>query len=478
VPFFVLLASLVLDAGISPLASRILEYRFLTVTDVAQPEEIPAAVMLIMVNAISIAIGMYVAWFLWDRVGPMRRPLQGLGYSTQICCRAWKASFAMFIFGALCSAIVFLFLLRDYSLLQLAIGRALFSAEEAVRNPFYNYARVLSSFMVIGAWGMLLFSARKRVQMRLAIMANLGVVLLQMIYGGRLKMITSLLAVAVLYHYGVRHIRFRNMIFLVFGTLIGLLGIQFLRFQSGGFGAAFLGITSDIILTTSINEAAFAIRMFPDEIPFIGWGVSVGSLSHLFPTLGDHIPWAENLWFTLVDYFFGGKNPMMGIGGEHYTPSAEHYMQFGLLGVVFFGVFFGVFYGYLFAWQKKQSRNLFILMFCTYFLISFFASLLDGRMAARLGGMGFEALLPIGILAAIVYTRRYSEIIVLGPLSLCAISFFLRRLFDLDIFDYTFAFALLFAYLVSLKFIGIANPRNERWLSRAPVKGWVSRGTF
>jgi hypothetical protein len=367
----------------------------------------------------------------------------------------------MFLFGTLCNALVLRFLLGEKSLGQLAFERALLTAEDVVWNPFYNYARLLSGTMSIGAWGMLLFSGKDQIRKQVAIAANFLVVLFPVIFGGRMSLIRDVLALAVLYHYGVRRIRLRHIAIVATVLIVGLSAIQFLRYRVAGLSEALVANLADVFVTGGINEAAFALRMFPEQIPFLGLGGLIGPLSHLFPTLGDHLPGARSIWMFLVDYLFGGRNPARGIGGEHYAPAAEHYMLFGFSGVVLLGLAYGLLYGHLFVWQKRQPENLFILMLVTYAWKAFFVSVIDGKMAAWVGGMGFGALLPVGVLAATTYSHRMSEIALFGPLYLCALSFFLKRLSGLDLFDYTFAAALVPAYIISLKVIGRASPTRE-----------------
>ncbi len=477
-PFLVPVGVVILDLGITPLMAQFMGYRTISVAGLAWPEEVPAAAALILLNAFAIAMGMVIAWHLWDRNQPPMKSYSVIQYSPNTSARAWKISFAMFLFGASCHAVVLHFLLSDNSLLKISAERALFSSEQTLLSPYYNYARLLSETMIIGAWGMLLFYGKTRIRKQLAIIANSLTILLHMLYGGRMAVIMTLLAIMILYNYGIKPMRPKQIALFVVLALIGLLPIQFMRLQAIGFKDAFLGIISDISITGSINEAAFALRAFPERVPFLSWGVLFGGLGHLFPTLGDHIPWAKNLWISIVDYMFAGQNPSGGIGGEHYAPAAEHYMQFGLKGVIFLGLAFGLLYGRLFVWQKQQPRNLFLLMFSTYIFMAFFVSIMDGKMAPWVGRMGFGVLLPVGFITAMTVGRRWSELALIGPLFLCALSFFLRRLVDSDIFDYTFAAALVPAYLISLKFINRANPSTVRIWRGAFGKVVESEATF
>ncbi len=100
-------------------------------------------------------------------------------------------------------------------------------------------------------------------------------------------------------------------------------------------------------------------------------------------------------------------------------------------------------------------------MFTAYAYISFFASLIDGKMISYIGGMGFSVLLPVDILASVTYGRGWDKLAVFVPLYFCLLSFFLKRLSHWEIFDFTFAAALVPAYLLLLKFIAVSSPAAD-----------------
>ena len=465
VPFIVLTAITVLDVGVSPITGRFLGHPNITSLGFVGPGEVPGAIRLILINTLVIAVGMALAWWIWDRKKPAQNRVARVDYSPATTAMAWKASLALFLFGGFCNLVVLAFLLRGYSIFEIAPSRLVFVAEDVVFNPIYNYARTLSDTLTIGAWGMLLFSGKDKGLLRLALIANAADIFLHVLFGSRLSVVISLIAVMMLYHYGIKPIKLRHVVVFMLAGLFSLVALRGLR-APGEAVQVVLAIIPDILVTESVNEAAFAVRVFPNQLPHVGSGPLIGSLGHFFPTID--VTWGQNLWLWLVENLRGGRNPIAGIGGEHYAPAAEHFMQFGLLGVILFGLGLGLFYGRIFTWQKRQPSNLFLLMLATYAFQGFFASVLDGKMIAWVGGIGFAALLPIGFLAAVTHGRRNFEHTFLMALFVCALSFLLRRLFDAALFDYTFAIALGYMYLMSLKFINNANPAGRKNEQKQP----------
>jgi hypothetical protein len=429
-------------------------------TGIASAEEIPAAATLILLNGIAIAGGMILAKAMFSSSKPGRQDID-CDYSPRLLRRSWILSLGMFSLGLLSQILILYLLLQEIPISALAKTRALFSAETALTLPIYYYARTLSSAMGVGAWGMLLFSGGTRHRRFLSIGAIIATTLFAGLHGGRLQTVIFFLGTAIIYHHGICRIRLRHMAIGSIAFLAFLTAIQFSRFESADMEDAFTAIAKTVLMPPAVNDAAFALRTFPQRIPFIGAGVTIAGLGHLFPTIGKYMSEATNTWSVIVEYLYRGRNSFAGIGGEHYSPAAEHYMQFGIPGILFLGAAFGFIYGLLFAWKSRFPKNSFLLIFSTYALISFVASVINGKMAAWLGGMGFSILLPVGVMASLAAGRRGAQWSVVGSLGLCAIAYILKRMLSegvTEILDYAFAAALLLAYLLSLKAIAAANP--------------------
>ena len=205
-------------------------------------------------------------------------------------------------------------------------------------------------------------------------------------------------------------------------------------------------ILLDLFLARAPDETAFALRTFPDSIPYLGPGAVIEGLLHRpFPTL--NLPDVKSVWALLVDLVYGGINPSAGKGAEHYSFVPEHYMYFGVPGVIFLSLFFGWVYGLLFSWTHRLSNNPYAILFASAAMAAFLGSLIDGRMAVRLGDLAFGALLPIGIIVALSSKAKWAWAPILAPVYLTVMFYLLNRLFATRIFDYPFAVALLIAYI-------------------------------
>lgn len=462
IPFIVLVANIMRDLGTTPLVNRCLGPSWVSpIVGFASPQEMPASAFLVLLSTIAIGSGMIFA-LVFSHFSRRTRPtICQVSYSPHVYFKAWKISMIIFGVGFLCQVFVIKTVLHEVSFSEFASTRANFSAEDALESPIYYYAMGFRRLIHIGAWGLLLFSGQNKRRTMISVAALLAGIFCEVIFGGRLATIAMLLAIFVLYHYGKRRIKTQTIIKFASTAIVCLLVIQFLRFRVGTVSEAFSGVAKDVLTTSTLDETAFALRYFPNSIPFMGPGVIVGNLMHLVPTLGKHLQWSKSLWGVIVDNFCYGQSTHMGIGGEHYAPPAEHYMQFGLNGVIFIGLVLGLFYGLIFSWQKRNQKNLFLLMFATYAYVSFVASVVDGRMMAYIGGMGLSALLPIGIMAVMACFDHKAKLALFAPLGLCALCFVLKRIIAWELFDFAFALALGYAYLMSIRVIATANPAKN-----------------
>jgi oligosaccharide repeat unit polymerase len=453
-PFVVIVLTVIRDLGTTPIAALFVERYFINpMVGVAAYGEVSAAALLILLNAFAIAAGMVLLIFAKNLLPHSGKPALSASYPPHICSKAWRASFFMFLFGVLCQAVVFFFLLREVNLLDFAKTRALFSVE-ATTIPLYSYARLLSAAMTIGVWGMMLFAEKNKYRTIISVVGIISVVLLEVLFGGRMKVVATVLGIALIYHYGIKRIKLRRAILFAMVALIGLVVVHLSRLQVSDIRTGAMRLSTDVLMSTSVDETAFALRHFPENAPFMGIGVISGGISHLFPTIGRYMVWNKNTWDVIVKYIRGGHRGYSGISGEHYVPPAEHYMQFGVRGVVGLGIIYGFFYGMIFSWYQRHRENKFILMVAVYAYVGFFISIINGKMISWIGGMGFGALLPICLLVVATFRLR-REVSVLGVLlSFCVLSFFAKRLLFPKLFDYVFAAALVAAYLAALKFMG------------------------
>jgi len=427
---------------------------------IAAPDEINTAYFLVLLNYIALSVGMVAVIIAKCLLPHKKNPVISTSYSPRMCSRAWKASLLLFLFSILCQTIVFYFLLREFSILDIASSRAVFSAETATTIPLFCYARLLSGSMPIAVWGMMLFAGQKRNRMIIAVIGIISVVLFEVTFGSRMQLVANVFGIAVIYHYGIRQLGLRQTFLLAAMMLLALLMIQYVRLGVPDIREGVKNIAVDVLMTKSVNKAAFATRHFPEDVPFIGIGFISNELSKLVPTIRRYMVWNRNIWDDVVEHLRGGHSGFKGKGGNHYTPAAESYMQFGIRGVVFIGFFIGLLYGLIFSWQKRHPNNVFLLMFATYAFVSLAMGLVNGKMLSWVSSMGFGAILPIGFLVVAVFRSR-REVPALGiPLCFCILFFIAKRLVFSELFDYTFAVALVFAYLAALNSIGKGRRLN------------------
>jgi oligosaccharide repeat unit polymerase len=444
------------DLAATPIAGLFIERYWVNPTEgIAATDEITTASLLVLLNAVAFAAGIVIA-IIVKSVLPHKKSY-GLktSYSLHITSRAWKASFLLFLFSTLCQTIVLYYLLREINFLDIATTRALFSAKKATSISLFSYVRLFSSFTPIAVWGMILFAAQKRYRMIMAVFGVISVLLFEVMYGNRLQLAATVVGITVIYHYGVRRIRLRKTFLVAAILLVGLLAIQFVRMKVPDISGGVKNVAVDVLMSDSVNQAAFAIRHFPEDVPFIGIGFISNELSKLFPTIRKYMTWNKNIWDDIVEHIRGGRSGFIGKGGNHYIPAAESYMQYGIRGVVFIGSFIGFFYGLIFLWQRGHPNNTFILMVATYAFVSFVMSFINGKMFSWVSSMGFGALLPIGFLSIATFKIKWEVLTFCFFLFICFMCIAMKRLISYpELFDYAFAATLVFTYLLAIYSIG------------------------
>lgn len=463
-PFLMLTIRVVHEIGISLLVTDYLGFvRYHPFITQTLPEERPAAAGLILLSYGAIAIGLSLVRLCSSKKHNMRNSVY-TGYSSYIANNAWNASLIVFCAGCVFNGIVLGLLLQNNSLLELASKRAAFSDEEALANPIYLYAKTFASIMQIGTWGMILFARHVPRRIWLAVVANATFIVIQALLGGRIRTVLAVLGVAIVYHYGVQRLRFRQVLGMGLVIVCGLIYITIYRFSSVSLVERMRYSLTDIIAPRNLDEAAFFLRVVPTEIPFLRGATILGGLSHLLPGLS--IPWTQNMWYLMEDYYFGGKKVRGGISAETYALGAENYLNFGYWGVIVFGILFGLFFGILFEWYRRRPNNLFLLILATNVCLSFFSGM-EKRMAASIGGLAISSIVPVGILIAL--SLRHKRLA--GGLLLClhfAITLLLlykvRELLPylssyLYLVKYVVVFLMVVIYVISLRLLAVSHPK-------------------
>ena len=467
VPLILLVLAAVRDVSLGVFAREWLNKGYqTTVVTVAYSDEIPTAQIVNIIGYLALAAGMLLA--AWQtrrqstRIGRVEWS-SGLSHN-----RAWNIALVLFIIGVASNLYVLSELLRTRSLLSIISDRAVFYDESVIYTPVFNYARLLSRITDVCAWGLVLLSGKKGAR-RFIGLVSVGVALVvQILFAGRLNTLVTLIGFALVWHYGVQKFKRRAIVAMVLAAVAAvaaLVVIQVLREGKTQAEDAFGAVIEDTLLSRSIDETAFAVRLFPAAVSYIGGGPVIEGLIQSFPTAD--VPDARDTWAYMVDRFFQGFNPSAGVGGEHYSFIPEHYMYFGMEGMLVLNIIFGWAWGRLFAWEKHNRHSLLALLFTIAVTTAFVGSLIDGRMSARFGILPIANLLPLGVIAVLGQKQRHVRGLVLGSVYACIIFFVLNRVLDTRVFDYPFAFALLVGYLASAKAIAAFGLGNSQAANRS-----------
>lgn len=355
---------------------------------------------LILITYICIAMGMWVSTHLFKqssrhRVNPHEKAL--LVYSKGSISRAWRMSFIVFVIGILAHGYVFKSLLSTLSLAQIAAERAAFSSALTVESAAFLYAKVISSFALIGSISLASFS-RGQAQFKISLFAFFCTLISIMAYGGRATVLYALTAYLLNYHLTVRPLKIKSVFAAGIVAAVFFIGVSYLRFS--GKNLSIFEIFKYGLYATGasrIDQATWISSLFPDYIPYLGVMVPIAVLARLMP--GLEVVEVKDLWGTIVDYFYSGKSYMAGIGGENYPTGAELYSWGGLTSVLFFGSLAGAFFAKTFWWGRKNPNNILINNFLVIVLVYAFFSGIESRLYSTISGLGYS-FLALGFLAS------------------------------------------------------------------------------
>ncbi|MEO0129213.1 MAG: O-antigen polymerase [candidate division WOR-3 bacterium] len=441
-PFLMVTIRAVHETAISPLLSQIWGQRFFQFIGEITQDELPSAIVLILLSYSSIAFGLFLVRAFSNQDPTANKAIfkgkPAPKYATQ---NAWISSFTLFLVGFVANVIVLGFLLQNSSLFLIARFRTPFTDEIVLTNRFYHYARLTSNLMPIGALGMFLFSKNVSVKRRSAWVAYVLYIMFETIWGGRGGVILGIIAFIIVYHYVVKRINIKNIFIVGILLFIALSYILTYRFGTTSLKGGLLLTLRGFLISGNINDAAFALRNFPTVLPFLNGGSILAGLSHFIPELP--MPGAVNIWLYIVNIYFGGINPMLGIGGGNFALGAEHYMNFGYIGVIGMGILFGVIFGFIFELQRRNYENPFLLLISAQASV-FFLSGIESRCAYILGGMILSTFVPIGILAAMSLPNRKLSKTLMLVIYLTFVAFIFYQSSDFLPYSY------LFKYLIFL----------------------------
>lgn len=493
-PFLIITGFATLAAGISPLFERIVEsnldhYELMGIPGYYS-DEVQGAIGLVLLNYGSLLLGMWAVYIISGLVWGKRPSIMpGVSYrgswfdpiTTKVM---WRTSLALFVFGVLCHAVVAYKLVQVAPITAWSSNRATLIFPHGGHGGIYKYALDLSDTMLIGGWGLLIFAASSRARLIFAVAANGLFPAWQVLLGSRVSLIASLYAAVLVYHFGVRPLRRRHWLGILAMGLVALSLLTVWRYDINQSQEALQKVAETLLVPRSISEAVWALRNWPDKIPFFGGEVTLRGWQLMFPTA--RFVEARSTWQFMVDLFYGGRLPdgFSQGGGIHFSFPVEQYIDLGYIGLIGIGILYGIMLGGLYEWQARQRNNPFLLLLAvaaTNILIAAF----DGKMAWTVGGFFFFRLLPIGLMALLtgglmtlltgrgVVGQHWWARSLLAALYGVVMCYLLRFLTGLDLFSYLLASFLGLSYICSLFVVHVAGETNLSWKgsqeSRNPV---------
>jgi hypothetical protein len=415
---------------------------------------------------LSVSYASIAAGFVWAAKMVRGRSVHVASHTADYT-RVLRAGITMFAVGLLAHAVVFAFLTQQVSLTGIAAARAAFTAESALSSSLYHYARLLMPALTVGALAIVLASGHVRQHTATAVIAAAVCVGVQALLGTRGGTIKTALAIACVWHYGVRPIRPRQAVIGALAVIIGLGYINLVRFGADSASEITRLAASSILVTRSVPDAAYAVRTFPDDHPYLDGETVIAGLSHALPGLKTD---ARNFWEFVVDEYYGGVSPMAGLGGGNFALAAEHYANGGWLATVGLGIAFGAVFGILFELQLLRPRNPFLLILAAYTL-TVFVGAIEGRIAQLTATLAFGGIIPVASLAAMAVpgsplAARFRGF--LGAIVVTVVMYLLvQSLGVLPEFRYVVHLTLLLAYWAGLRCV--IAPHSRSMPGRRPL---------
>lgn len=484
-PFVIVTAGATLAAGISPLVEKVVEvnlggnFGHMGIPGYYS-DELPGAIGLVLLSYGSLLLGM-LAVYLFSRLrqGKGTKPAlaefgQWTWFGSAATDRAWKASLVLFGFGALCHVVIVSNMAQIAPVTEWPSERyALYSR---IHGDLYYYAFALSPTMQIGAWGLLIFAGLGRGRLKLAVIANGLFIALQVLFGGRFSLIVSLVAVVLIWHYGVHPLRNRHWLGILVSGLVAFSLLTIMRFDIRQAQGLLPEMADALLVPRSISEAVWARRYWPDVIPFFGGESTLHEWQRMFPSA--RFMETRSTWDFLVSLFYGGEKPLAfrESGGIHFGFPVEQYIDLGYFGMVGVGLFYGFAIGGLFEWQARQQQNPLLVLLAVVGTTILLAAL-EGMIARAAAEFFFFYLLPIGFIALVagagVADQRW-RVGLIAALYSVALCFLLRTLTGLDLFSYLLAFFLSCSYICSLFLIHVGGKpgRSETGFQKSMRFSW------
>lgn len=308
--------------------------------------------------------------------------------------------------------------------------RSVFYDESVIFTPAFNYARIISPLLEIAGWALIVVGTQRgrKPAVNLGLALALFYIGLQVLFGSRMTTLASAVGLALVWHSTVRRIgwRFAATGVLVLVAILGLL--QVTRGYAGSVTEGGASLIREVGVGRGIDEMAFARRAFPHTIGHLSWDPISDAVRQSFPN--NSLLAGKSVWTAIVDDFYKGINPSGGVGGEHYSFGPEHYMCFGLAGLLAISSVCGFLFGQALWWSESRRGNPFAILIGASVVAVMLATLFDGRMVTRMGSFALLRILPLGMMAALAMARGPNRFLLGAAASAVATALLLDGMLD------------------------------------------------
>jgi hypothetical protein len=412
------------DIAVAPAARQFFDEGYKTyLLQSAQSDEVLNAVAFIVLGYAALFGGFWLARF------GLHQPKEDV--SVDLSGRAVLVGATLIAcVGLAGNLVVMRSLMSGNALMDLVSQRAVFYDERAIYTPLFNYARTLSPLAEIGGWSLIVVGAlqRRRRVVTAGLATSIGYIVLQVLFGSRMATLVAGVGLAFVWHCSVRRLRARSVVFGVLSLVTMLAAIQAGRGYAESLSTGSASLLREAAVGRAVDEMAFATKAFPSTISYFGWNPVLDGVRQSFPN--NRIVGGQNIWAGIVEDFYRGVNPSGGVGGEHYSFGPEHYMCFGPLGLILISGCCGLIFGRTLRWADLNERNPFAVLMSISLVCVLTATLFDGRMLTRVGSLPLLRLLPLGVLATLVMSRRDDQLLKMALVSVTCTAVFLDTAFD------------------------------------------------
>jgi hypothetical protein len=408
--FFIICLQATRDLGISPLYAELMVENYASeIFERVHGIEAYNALALIGLCYASLAFGIWLVYhFIGARLVKGMKQNKALSpsyyYNDSGCRRCYSFAAVVAVMGLWANVMVILFLMSDFNILDIALARATYSSELNLTDFRYAYLRMLSDLLLIGSFAMVYFSKGRGTRYKVAIFFALLQILFEVLYGGRARMLLSLILFALVNHL-VHPIRLKRVLLYALCAFILVVVIGNLRLDFTGIDNLIHYSFKSFAMQdyARVDDTAYILNLFPETIPYTGWLNFLGSAVRLIPTV--YVPGTNSLYGYMVEELYGGINSQAGIGGMNYSTAAELYSWGGFTSVIVFGIVYGSLYAYLLAWAMRNRFSPVVVLFALIVFVKSFLLGVSSRLPDTLGGV-FTVFISLAIIASAISLKR------------------------------------------------------------------------